>query len=552
MKSLNSFINEAKKDLPKGNPSSMTSGDITKLKNVARTGERPDNLSTDDDTSSRRIRKRSSSSSSSVRRTRTRPSAKNTPAGRAADAEFFKKLEIGTEQGAAAENQAAQDMKAEVKRKGPTSSKPKTSSGLADLNREVDKVKPKVTTRRGRLSSKADDVIKGLKRQAGLERRMSAGYVKSLSTRADDVLKQIRATSTPKPVTRSVTKPPTFSSKGKNALRGVETPKPGSRTYRGPAAEVNRSAKPVDITKSDVARQSNRAVKNAATRSRVSGARRLKGGLRVLGVVGAGLEGAGEFQRRRESGESVKKAAAGSATRVGGGYAGAKLAATATAKTLAPLALAPFPGARPLYGAAVTAAGVGGYTLGADWATKGFDNFKSFQKQANKAYQRLLLPKYRTKTEEFVPEETEFTVEFVQRLKNFASPVTNNPIVKAVTNNPVARVAGKALNFADKALLGTSRAASIPGLVDPQSRPSQKAIRAVTAFAPPGVAHVSAALTPSVDNSKFLRKNVDEPIMRTDKKIKKAVGEHPKPGSGKSPNYGRLYRDMQTRGMSMF
>jgi len=551
MKSLNSFINEAKKDLPKGNPSSMTSGDITKLKNVARTGERPDNLSTDDNTSNRRIKKRSSSSSSSVRRTRTRPSAKNTPAGRAADAEFFKKLEIGTEQGAAAENQAAQDMKAEVKRKGPTSSKPKTSSGLADLNREVDKVKPKVTTRRGRLSSQADDVIKGLKRQAGLERRMSAGYDKSLSTRADDVLKQIRATSTPKPARKPPTLP-TFASKGTNALRGVETPKPGSRTYRGPAAEVNRSAKPVDITKSDVARQSNRAVKNAATRSRVAGARRLKGGLRVLGAVGAGLEGAGEFKRRRKSGESIERAAAGSATRVGGGYAGAKLAAGTTAKALAPLALAPFPGARPLYGVAVTAAGVGGYTLGADAATRGFDNFKSFQKQANKAYQRLLLPKYRTKTEEFVPEEAEFTVEFVQRLKNFARPVTNNPVVKAVTNNPVARVAGKALNFADKALLGTSRAASIPGLVDPQSRPSQKAIRAVTAFAPPGVAHVSAALTPSVDNSKFLRKNVDEPIMRTDKKIKKAVGEHPKPGSGKPPNYGRLYRDMQTRGMSMF
>jgi len=416
MKSLNSFINEAKRDLPKGNPSSMTSGDISKLKNVARTGERPDNLSTDDDTSNRRIRKRSSSSSSSVRRTRTRPSARNTPAGRAADANFFKKLEIGTEQGAAAENQAAQDMKAEVKRKGPTSSKPKTSSGLADLNREVDKVKPKVTTRRGRLSSQADDVLKGLRRQAGLERRMSAGYDKSLSTRADDVLKQIRATSTPKPVTRSATKPPTFASKGRNALRGVETPKPGSRTYRGPAAQVNRSAKPVDITKADVTRQSNRAVRNAATRSRVAGARRLKGGLRVLGAVGAGLEGAGEFQRRRKSGESVERAAAGSATRVAGGAMGAKALATATAKTLSPLALAPFPGARPLYGAAVTAAGVGGYYVGSDWATKGFDNFKSFQKQANKSYQRLLLPKYRTKTEEFVPEEAEFTVEFVQRL----------------------------------------------------------------------------------------------------------------------------------------
>jgi hypothetical protein len=204
----------------------------------------------------------------------------------------------------------------------------------------------------------------------------------------------------------------------------------------------------------------------------------------------------------------------------------------------------------------VGAAGVGGYTLGADWATKGFDyakqNFKGFQDKANKAYQRLLLPKYRTKTEEFVPEEAEFTVEFVQRLKDFTAPVRNNPTVKAVTNNPVVRVAGRGLNVLDKVFLGGARAGAVAGLIEPGVRPSQKAIRAVTAFAPPGVAHVSTALTPSVDNSKFLRKNVDEPIMRTNKKIDKAVGEHPKPGSGKTPNYARLYRDMQTRGMPMF
>ena len=40
--------------------------------------------------------------------------------------------------------------------------------------------------------------------------------------------------------------------------------------------------------------------------------------------------------------------------------------------------------------------------------------------------------------------------------------------------------------------------------------------------------------------------------MRTNKEIDKAVGQHPKPGSGKPPNYARLYRDMQTRGMPMF
>jgi hypothetical protein len=40
--------------------------------------------------------------------------------------------------------------------------------------------------------------------------------------------------------------------------------------------------------------------------------------------------------------------------------------------------------------------------------------------------------------------------------------------------------------------------------------------------------------------------------MRTNKKIDKAVGQHPKPGSGKPPNYARLYRDLQTTGTPMF
>ena len=505
------------------------------------------------------------------RRTRTRPSARNTPAGRAADAEFFKKLEIGTEKGAAAENQAAQDMKAEFERKRPTSSKSKTSSGLADLNREIDKVKPKVTTRRGRLSSQVDDVLKGLRRQAGLEKRMSAGYDRTLVRRGEEALKQIRADSKPlttsqlikqtqqKPPTApkppTVTKPtlPTFASKGKTALPGVEKVKPGSRTLRGSAAQVN---KPPAITKADVVRQSNTAVADAAKQARVSGASKLKGFLRGAGYVGAGLEAAGEYKRRKDMGQDTATAAAGSGTRAVGGAAGAKLAAGLAAKTLSPLALAPFPGARPLYALGVGAAGIAGYTGGADAATKGFDyvkkNFKGFQDKANKAYQRLLLPQYRTKTEEFVPEEAEFTVEFVQRLKDFSRPVTNNPVVKAVTNNPATRLVGKGLNVLDKLVLGAARTDGVLGLVDPEARPSQKAIRAVTTFAPPGIAHVSAALTPSIDNSKFIRKNIDEPIMRTNKKIDKAVGQHPKPGSGKPPNYARLYRDMQTRGMSMF
>ena len=446
-------------------------------------------------------------------------------------------------------------------------STPKLSSRFVDLSKAVDNVKPSVPTKRGSLSTQVAPILKDLRNQGASQRalqtRMAAAVDKTraadkaLADKATEALKQIRAdskpTTTPKPTTVKSPTLPTFASKGSTALPGVEKTRSGSRTFRGSAAQIN---KPPAITKADVTRQTRRTITNTAKKTKINFAKNLKGGLRVAGVVGAGLETAGEFKRRKDMGQDTATAAAGSGARVTGGSLGAKLAAGTAAKALSPLALAPFPGARPLYAVGVGAAGIAGYTVGADAATKGFDyakkNFKSFQNKSNKAYQRLLLPKYRTKTEEFVPEEAEFTVEFVQRLKDFSRPVTNNPVVKAVTNNPVVRVAGKGLNVLDKVFLGGARAGAVAGLIEPGVRPSQKAIRAVTAFAPPGVAHVSTALTPSVDNSKFLRKNVDEPIMRTNKKIDKAVGQHSKPGSGKTPNYARLYRDMQTRGMPMF
>ena len=64
MKSFNKFINEAKKDLPAGNPGNLTASDIKAFKNVVNTGKRPENLSTDLDTSGRTIRKRSSAGTS--------------------------------------------------------------------------------------------------------------------------------------------------------------------------------------------------------------------------------------------------------------------------------------------------------------------------------------------------------------------------------------------------------------------------------------------------------------------------------------------------------
>ena len=42
MKSFNKFINEAKKDLPPGNPGDLTASDIEAFKNVVNTGEKPE------------------------------------------------------------------------------------------------------------------------------------------------------------------------------------------------------------------------------------------------------------------------------------------------------------------------------------------------------------------------------------------------------------------------------------------------------------------------------------------------------------------------------
>ena len=437
--------------------------------------------------------------------------------------------------------------------------------------------------RRARLSATADKVLRDIRfddkrTSPGARRtlaRMSAAVDKTraadkaLADKATEALKQIRSDSKPPTTSQLIKqtqqKPPTVKqptlpkvpSTTKFNQPGVEVIKPGSRTYRGPAAQSNQAPA---ITTADVTRNTRRAVTNTTRRAAIDTARKLKTGLKVAGVVGAGLEAAGEFKRRKDMGQDTATAAAGSGTRAVGGAVGAKLAAGTAAKVLSPLAVAPFPGARPLYALGVGAAGIAGYTGGADAATRGFDyvkkNFKGFQDKANKAYQRLLLPQYRTKTEEFVPEEAEFTVEFVQRLKDFTAPVRNNPTVKAVTNNPVVRgganLVGKGLNVLDKVVLPFGRADGVFRVLSTKTRPSQKAIGAVTALAPPGVAHASWALTPSIDNSKFIRKNIDEPIMRTNKNIDKAVGQHPKPGSGKTPNYARLYRDLQTTGTPMF
>jgi len=353
-------------------------------------------------------------------RTRTRPSARNTPAGRAADAEFFKKLEIGTEKGAAAENQAAQDMKAEFKRKRPTSSKPKTSSGLADLNREIDKVKPKVTTRRGRLSSQADDVLKGLRTQAGLEKRMSAGYDRTLVRRGEEVLKQIRSDSKlpkpPKPTTyRNLGLGPETAGRSLDVKRvrasnPVRASRPQTYSNLGLGREragqrvVNRPVKirvkpPIELLKppgtssTAVADKVVKQMQDAAKKKSASNVRTLSRIGKGLGAVGAGLEAQGEYMRRKDLGQDTSTAVTGAATRTSGGIGGAAIGGKLGAKFGSVFG----PKGALLGG---TAGSIYGYMVGADKATQAFDNiskggskgfakglvdFASFRKKASSA-----------------------------------------------------------------------------------------------------------------------------------------------------------------------
>jgi hypothetical protein len=83
----------------------------------------------------------------------------------------------------------------------------------------------------------------------------------------------------------------------------------------------------------------------------------VRGAGRLVAPATAAIDIAG----RKSQGQSTTQAVAAPA----GGWAGASLASKATAKTLAPLLAAPFPGARPLYGLTVAGAGLAGYYGGA-------------------------------------------------------------------------------------------------------------------------------------------------------------------------------------------
>ncbi len=65
-----------------------------------------------------------------------------------------------------------------------------------------------------------------------------------------------------------------------------------------------------------------------------------------------------EFNERLNEGQSVEKAATSTAVGTAGAWTGFTVASGATATKLSPLLLAPFPGARPLYAAAVLGSGI--------------------------------------------------------------------------------------------------------------------------------------------------------------------------------------------------
>ena len=83
----------------------------------------------------------------------------------------------------------------------------------------------------------------------------------------------------------------------------------------------------------------------------------VRGAGRLVAPATAAIDIAGRKSRGQSTVQSVAAPA--------GGWTGASLASKATAKTLAPLLAAPFPGARPLYGLTVAGAGLAGYYGGA-------------------------------------------------------------------------------------------------------------------------------------------------------------------------------------------
>ena len=158
---------------------------------------------------------------------------------------------------------------------------------------------------------------------------------------------------------------------------------------RSPQEVKNFTAKRATYTSSGSAGQGVRDAQQTARNARQSGGSRPPstprpgaaprpgaGGLRNVGgrLIGGGLTAGLEYMDRRNQGQSQAQSVGGALSGWGGFAAGSKASATA----LSPLLVAPFPGARPLYGLGV----LGGGILGSMGGSKVFDTFYNNAKNA--------------------------------------------------------------------------------------------------------------------------------------------------------------------------
>ena len=267
-------------------------------------------------------------------------------------------------------------------------------------NADKSATKPKLPTRRSSLSRKADEVIKSIRRGTDTSARMSAAYDK----RIDQILKTpdvkssvkiptVSTSSAPKQPTAPKPKFTTTAPAAKTAPKPKVTSNYTTQTWQGPTKTPEKIKTPATTTTQSTLSAVKKAARQERSAIRRSVGKNLSRGVRTLGVVGAGLEAKGEYDRRKELGQSDTKALAGTAARSTSGWAGAKLGAAGGAKlgsVLGPKGAA----AGGLVG------GIAGYMGGADLGTAAFDaaskfSFKKFKKKIDQ-FRKLDHKKYST------------------------------------------------------------------------------------------------------------------------------------------------------------
>ena len=302
-----------------------------------------------------------------------------------------------------------------------TTADPVTTKRLQSNLTRSDAAK-QAASRRARLSATADEVIRDIRFDAkrtspGARRtfaRMSAAVDKTraadkaLADKANEILKQTRATEAPKPAPTSkprVVKGADTLPKGQSLPKPTPAPAPAAQASApkqfapGSSGTVSTSKNVLDAIDSKSSRPklaprtSSEVLKLQRAVNRGIRQRAASGFLKGAGVAAAGLEARGEYLSRLDKGQSQSTALKGSAARVGSGWGGAQVGAGLGSKIGSVL------GPK---GAAVGGliGGVAGYMGGAELGTRVYDaarNFKfsDFQKKIDK-FRKLDASKYRT------------------------------------------------------------------------------------------------------------------------------------------------------------